>query len=127
MNDEEELRKAVDAAKQADDAIVVVGTTLDVEAEALDRTKLSLPWNQEQLAAAVIAANPHTVVVLMSAGPLVVPWLKEHAPAMLQAWLLGEEGGNAIADVIFGDFFFSSRRRHTRSTRDWSSDVCSSD
>ena len=51
----------------------------------------------------MIAANPRTVVVLMSAGPLTVPWLKEHAPAMLQAWWLGDEGGDAIADVIFGD------------------------
>jgi beta-glucosidase len=103
MNYEEEMAKAVEAAKQADAAILFIGTTLAVEAEGRDRTTLALPGNQQQLAEAVIAANPRTVVVLMSAGPLVVPWLKEHAPAMLQAWWLGEEGGNAIADVIFGE------------------------
>jgi beta-glucosidase len=63
---------------------------------------LGLPENQEKLAESVIAANPKTVVVLMSAGPLTVPWLAKHARAMLQGWWLGEEGGNAIADVIFG-------------------------
>jgi beta-glucosidase len=103
MNYEAELQKAVDAAKAADVAIVYVGTTLDVEAEGRDRTSLALPGNQQQLVEAVIAANPRTVVVLMSAGPLVTPWLKDHAPAILQAWWLGEEGGNAVADVIFGD------------------------
>jgi beta-glucosidase len=103
MNYEEELRKAVDAAKAADVAILYVGTTLDVEAEGRDRTSLALPGNQQQLVEAVIGANPRTVVVLMSAGPLTTPWLKTNAPAMLQAWWLGEEGGNAIADVIFGD------------------------
>ena len=84
-------------------ALLFIGTTNDVEAEGRDRTTLALPGNQERLAEAVIAANPRTVVVLMSAGPLTVPWLKQHAPAMLQAWWLGEEGGDAIADVIFGD------------------------
>jgi beta-glucosidase len=103
MNYEEELRKAVEAAKAAEVAIVYVGTSLDVEHEGRDRTSLTLPGNQQQLVEAVIAANPRTVVVLMSAGPLTTPWLKANAPAMLQAWWLGEEGGNAIADVIFGE------------------------
>jgi beta-glucosidase len=102
-SNEEELQKAVDAAKRADVAILYLGTTTGIEAEGRDRTSLGLPANQEKLAEAVIAANPKTVVVLMSAGPLTVPWLKEHARAMLQGWWLGEEGGNAMADVIFGD------------------------
>jgi beta-glucosidase len=100
---EEELKQAVDAAKRADVAILYLGTTTGIEAEGRDRTSLALPANQEKLAEAVIAANPKTVVVLMSAGPLTVPWLKQHARAMLQGWWLGEEGGNAMADVIFGD------------------------
>lgn len=102
VNDEEELAKAVDAAKRADVVILFLGTTTGIEAEDRDRKSLGLPANQEKLAEAVIAANPKTIVVLMSAGPLTVPWLKEHARAMLQAWWLGEEGGDAIADVIFG-------------------------
>jgi len=99
----EALRQAVEAAKKADVAIVYVGTTLDVEAEGRDRTKLDLPGNQEELVRAVLAVNPKTVVVLLNAGPLTIPWVKENAPAILEAWWCGEEGGNAMADVIFGD------------------------
>lgn len=101
-SDAEELTKAVDAAKRADAVILCLGTTTKLELEGHDRTSLGLPENQQNLAEAVIAANPKTVVVLMSAGPLTVPWLAKHARAMLQGWWLGEEGGNAIADVLFG-------------------------
>jgi beta-glucosidase len=113
LNEEEELRKAVDAAKRADVAILYLGTTTGIEQEGRDRTSLGLPPNQEKLAEAVIAANPRTVVVLMSAGPLTVPWLKQHARAMLQGWWLGEEGGNAIADVIFGEVNPAGRLPYT--------------
>ncbi len=103
FNKEEELRKAVEIAKKADVTIVYIGTTLDVEAEGRDRKSLGLPGNQEELIKAVLEANPRTAVVLLNAGPLVIPWIKEHAPAILEAWWAGEEGGNAIADVLFGD------------------------
>ena len=103
MNKEEALRQAAETARKADVAIVYVGTTLDVEAEGHDRTSLALPGNQEQLVKAVLAANPRTVVVLMNAGPLTIPWIKDNVPAILEAWWAGEEGGNAIADVLFGD------------------------
>lgn len=98
-----ELARAVEVAKAADVALVYVGTTLDVEAEGRDRTSLELPGNQQALVEAVLAANPRTVVVEMSAGPLAVPWVAEHVPAILEAWWDGQEGGNAIADVLFGD------------------------
>jgi beta-glucosidase len=99
----EELQKAVDAAKRADVVILFLGTTTGIEAEDRDRKSLGLPANQEKLAEAVITANPRTVVVLMSAGPLTVPWLKTHARGMIQAWWSGEEGGDAMAEVIFGE------------------------
>jgi beta-glucosidase len=102
INDEEALSNAVETAKRADVVILFLGTTTGIEAEDRDRTSLGLPRNQERLAEAVIQANPRTVVVLMSAGPLTVPWLAQHARAIIQAWWLGEEGGDAIADVIFG-------------------------
>ena len=102
INDEEALTNAVETARRADTVILFLGTTTGIEAEDRDRTSLGLPRNQERLAEAVIQANPRTVVVLMSAGPLTVPWLAQHAHAMMQAWWLGEEGGDAIADVIFG-------------------------
>ena len=103
INTKEELQKAADAAKKADVAIVYVGTTLAVEAEGRDRTSLGLPGKQEELIKTVVAANPNTIVVELNAGPLTIPEVKEEAPAILEAWWGGEEGGNAIADVIFGN------------------------
>jgi beta-glucosidase len=102
-DDAGELEKAVEAAKRADVAILFLGTTTGIEAEDRDRKSLGLPANQEKLAEAVIAANPRTVVVLMSAGPLTVPWLKTHARGMIQGWWAGEAGGDAMAEVIFGE------------------------
>jgi beta-glucosidase len=103
FNKEQELAKAAEIVKKADVAIVYIGTTLAIEAEDRDRERLDLPGNQEELVRTVLAANPRTVVVLLNAGPLTIPWIKEHAPAVVEAWWAGEEGGNAIADVIFGD------------------------
>lgn len=104
FNTAEELVKAAAAAKKADVAILFAGTTLDVEAEGRDRTSLGLPTNQEELVKTVLAANPRTIVVLMNAGPLTIPSVKESAPAIIEAWWGGEQGGNAIADVIFGNY-----------------------
>jgi beta-glucosidase len=98
-----ELQKAVEAAKKADVAILYIGTTLNIEAEGKDRTSLGLPGNQEELVKAVLAVNPRTIVVLMNAGPLTIPYIKENAPAILEAWWPGEQGGNAIADALFGN------------------------
>jgi beta-glucosidase len=108
-----QLQKAAELAKQADVALVFVGTDASVEQEGRDRRTLGLTGNQEELVKAVLAANPRTVVVEMSAGPLTVPWLKQNIPAMLQAWWPGDEGGHAIADVLFGDINPAGRLPHT--------------
>lgn len=108
-----ELARAVKLAHEADVAVVFVGTTAAVEQEGRDRTTLGLTGSQEELVEAVLAVNPKTIVVEMSAGPLTVPRIKEHVPAMLQAWWPGEEGGHAIADVLFGDINPSGRLPHT--------------
>lgn len=107
------LGEAVKLAKKADVALVFVGTNPSVEHEERDRKTLALTGTQGALVQAVVAANPRTVVVEMSAGPLVVPWIKENVPAIVQAWWPGEEGGNAIADVIFGNFNPAGRLPHT--------------
>ena len=107
------IAKAAKLAQSADIAILCVGTDGHVEGEGRDRKTLGLTGSQEDLAKAVLAANPRTIVVQMSAGPLMVPWLKEHSPAMLQAWWGGEEGGHALADVIFGDVNPAGRLPHT--------------
>ena len=108
-----EQAKAVALARSADVAIVFVGTTAAVEQEARDRKTLALTGSQEALIEAVFAANPRTVVVEMSAGPLTVPWVAQNIPALLQAWWAGEEGGHAIADVLFGDVNPAGRLPHT--------------
>ena len=97
------LAAAVAAAKQADVAVVFVGTSRAIEDEGRDRTSLGLPEAEQALVEAVCAANSKTVVVLMSGGPLTVPWIKEHAAAVLQGWLGAEQQGDAIASVLFGD------------------------
>ncbi len=108
-----ELQKAVDLAKSADVALLFVGTNRQIEQEGLDRKHLDLPGNQEQLVEAVLAANPKTIVIETSAGPLTVPWIKEHVPVILQMWWGGDLGGDAIADVLFGDYNPAGRMPHT--------------
>jgi beta-glucosidase len=112
-NEDDSIAQAAAVARGADVAIVYVGTNNKIESEGRDRTSLSLPGRQEDLVKAVCAANPKTVVVLMNAGPLTVPWLKENVPAILEAWWTGVEGGDAIADVLFGDANPAGRLPHT--------------
>jgi beta-glucosidase len=107
------IREAAELAGRADVAMVYVGTANAIEAEGRDRTSLSLPGRQEELVKAVLAANPRTVVVLMNAGPLTIPWIKDHAPAILEAWWNGVDGGNAIADVLLGNYNPAGRLPHT--------------
>jgi beta-glucosidase len=107
------IADAATAAHNADIAILFLGTDGSVETEDRDRKTLELPGQQESLAEAVFAANPRTIVVQMSAGPLTVPWMAKNIPAMLQAWWPGEEGGHAIAGVLFGDVNPGGRLPHT--------------
>jgi beta-glucosidase len=86
-------------AKTSDAAIVMVG---DSETEGADRTTLALSGDQDQLVEAVAAANPHTIVVVKSGGPVLMPWASQ-VPAIVEAWYPGEEDGNAVAAVLFGD------------------------
>jgi beta-glucosidase len=72
------------------------------DTEAIDRPDLSLPGHQDALVEAVAAANPRTVVVLNTGGPVTMPWL-DRVPAVLEAWYPGEEHGNAAAATLFGD------------------------
>ena len=92
------IGQAVQAARASDVAVVFAG---DQEGEGVDRPGLSLQDPQDQLIQAVAQANPHTVVVLNTGGPVLMPWLSR-VPAVLEAWYPGEEDGNAIAAVLFG-------------------------
>jgi beta-glucosidase len=95
------VAEAAQAAASADAAIVVVGAAQVSEGEGYDRAGLDLPGDQNALVEAVIAANPRTVVVLINGAPYALPWI-DHAPAVLEAWLGGEEGPDAVARILFG-------------------------
>src|SRR5829696_4171720 len=99
--DDERLARAVALAEQADVAIVVVGTTEEVESESFDRVSLGLPGRQDELVRRVAAANPRTVVVVNSGAPVLMPWAEDVA-ALLVTWFGGQEYGNALADVLLG-------------------------
>ena len=101
-SDEEEIARAVEIATGADVAIVVVGTSEAVESEGFDRSDLRLPGRQDELVAAVTAANPRTVVVVNAGAPVEMPW-RDQAAAVLITWFPGMEVGNALADVLLGD------------------------
>lgn len=103
LADSELLRAAVEAARKADIALLFVGLSASYDAEGSDRDTLALPANQEQLIQAIVAANPRTVVVLNSGAPVVMETWVDRVPAVLEAWYPGQEAGNAIAALLFGD------------------------
>ncbi len=98
------IAEAVSAAKSADFVILALGESSEMSGEAGSRANLDLPGVQEQLAQAVIAAGKPTVVVLISGRPLTISALNKKATAILECWAPGIQGGNAIADIIFGDY-----------------------
>jgi beta-glucosidase len=99
------LEQAVDAAKSADAAVVFVN---DQRVEGGDQATLSLPGDQDRLIEAVAKANPATVVVLNTGGPVLMPWL-DNVAGVIEAWYPGQESGSAIASVLFGDVNPSGR------------------
>ena len=96
------IAKAVEAARDADAAVVVVGLNQDWETEGEDRATMDLPGRQDELVAAVAAANPRTIVLVNAGSPVSMPWADDVA-AIAQLWYLGQEGGDAVADVLVGD------------------------
>jgi beta-glucosidase len=97
---------AAAAAARSADMVVLFATQWATEAQDVD--SLALPDNQDALIAAVAKANPKTVVVLETGGPVLMPWL-EQVPAVLQAWYPGQRGGEAVAGILFGDVNPSGR------------------
>jgi beta-glucosidase len=95
--------KSKAAADSADVIIAVVGEPASMSGENASRGTLGLPGIQEQMVEATASSGKPLVVVLVNGRPLEINWIAEHASAILESWLPGVEGGNAIADVIFGD------------------------
>ncbi len=98
---DEDIAHAARVAAAADRALVFVGRSGEWDTEGSDLESIALPGRQDELVAAVLAANPNTVVVLQTGGPVEMPWIAD-ARAVLQAWYPGQEAGNAIADVLLG-------------------------
>ena len=97
------FQTAVEAARNADLVIAVMGESSDMAGEFASRGSLDLPGRQEELLKAVNALGKPIVLVLLNGRPLSINWAAEHVPAILEAWEPGSEGGNAVADILFGD------------------------
>ncbi|NRP58086.1 MULTISPECIES: glycoside hydrolase family 3 protein [unclassified Marinobacterium] len=98
---DEAIQAAVELAKSAEVAILFVGRSGQWDTEGSDLEGIKLPGRQDELVAAVASANPNTLVVLQTGGPVEMPWV-DQVSGILQAWYPGQECGNAIADVLFG-------------------------
>lgn len=96
------MEEAVQLAKKADVVVLVLGLDRESEAEGFDRPDMKLPGRQDELARRVLKANKNTVVVINTGSAVEMPWAGK-APAILQCWYNGQEHGNALSDVLFGD------------------------
>jgi len=97
------ITKAKAAAAGADVVVAVLGEVSSMSSEAASRASLDLPGIQQQLLEAVSSTGKPVVLVLENGRPLDIRWAAEHVPAILESWYPGTEGGNAVADVLFGD------------------------
>ncbi len=97
------LAEAVNAAKQSDAAVVIVGRYMGNESEGFDMKTMDLPAGQDELIEAVEKANPRTIVVLNTGNPVTMTRWIDHTPSLLDMWYGGQEGGHALAAILFGD------------------------
>ena len=91
-------------AANADVVVMVLGEHGFQSGEARSRTSIDLPGNQQQLLEAIYSVNPNIVLVLNNGRPLAIPWAVEKIPAIVEAWQLGTQTGNAVAQVLYGDY-----------------------
>lgn len=103
-SDRSGMEEAVAAAKDKDVVIMVLGEHGFQSGEGRSRTRLDLPGLQQELLEKVYEVNKNIVLVLMNGRPLALPWADEHIPAIVEAWQLGSQSGNAIAQVLYGDY-----------------------
>jgi beta-glucosidase len=98
------FEQALDAAQKADVVILALGESAEMSGEAASRTDISLPAIQQTLAQEIINVGKPTVLILFNGRPLILTGIHEPVPAILEAWFPGTEGGNALADILFGDY-----------------------
>ena len=98
------VEEAVGAAKQADVVVAVLGEAADMSGESSSRSDITIPESQENLLKALVNTGKPVVLVLFNGRPLILKWENDHVGAILDAWFPGTEAGNAIADVLFGEY-----------------------
>jgi beta-glucosidase len=98
-----EFARAIALIKQSQVAVLVLGEAQSMSGERASRSSLTLPGRQQQLLEAAVATGKPVVLVLLNGRPLDITWASQHVPAILDAWYPGTEGGNAIANLLFGD------------------------
>ncbi len=98
-----EFNHAIDLVKQSDVTVMVLGESHNMSGERASRQTLTLPGDQQRLLQAAIATGKPVALVLLNGRPLDITWASMHVPAILEAWYPGTEGGNAVADLLFGD------------------------
>lgn len=103
-NNKDGFAEAVEVAKQSDVVILSIGERRDMSGEAKSRSNINIPGVQEDLLKELLATGKPVVVLINAGRPLVFNYTADHAPAILYTWWLGSEAGNAIADVLFGDY-----------------------
>ena len=103
-NDRTGFAEAIEVAKKSDVVILSIGERRDMSGEAKSRSNINIPGVQEDLLKELLATGKPVVVLINAGRPLVFDYTAEHAPAILYTWWLGSEAGNAIADVLFGDY-----------------------
>lgn len=108
-NNRSDFDKAMNAAKNADLVILALGETWDMSGEAKSRGDIHLPGVQEELACRIYETNPNTVTLLMAGRPMIFNEIADKSPAILYTWWLGTEAGNAIVNVLAGDYNPSAR------------------
>ena len=102
--DKSGFAEAIATAKQADIVVMVLGEHGLQSGEGRSRSDIGLPGVQQELLEAIFKVNPNVVLVLNNGRPLAIPWADEHIPAIVEAWQLGTQSGNAIAQVLYGDY-----------------------
>lgn len=95
---------AARVAAESDVTVAVLGINKSIEHEGQDRNSIELPADQQRFIREMCKINPRTVVVLVTGSPLSVRWIQDNVPAVLDVWYPGEQGGNAVTDVLFGKY-----------------------
>lgn len=98
------VRRSRESGRECETVVAVMGINKSIEREGQDRYDIQLPADQREFLQEIYKVNPNIIVVLVAGSSLAVNWMDEHVPAIVNAWYPGEQGGTAVAEVLFGDY-----------------------